>query len=186
MTANDKTGVGNGRDDWRTPPELFAPLNRMFRFDYDAFASHENALSGIYSTVAGTFSGHRINGLPLADSRETGLVYRPELVEGRRRFGNPPYSRGFLAQATEWFAKSRDDFDISVMLLPDARDTAWWRTWVKPYAIDWPIGRIRFLRPDGTRGDAPHGGSVVALYLPDWLNGNPMRSFLAGEIDDEA
>ncbi len=30
--------------EWATPPDLFARLNRWFRFDYDAFASHENAV----------------------------------------------------------------------------------------------------------------------------------------------
>ena len=168
MSANDKTGVGAGSGEWRTPPELWVRLNRMFAFDYDAFASHENALCKHYSTLEGTFNGSTRDGGPSRLSAATGLEWVTLGGEGRR-FGNPPYSRGFLARATRWFVESRNDFDISVMLLPDARDTVWWRKWVRPYATDYPIGRVRFLRPDGTLGASPPGGAVVAVYLPDWL-----------------
>src|SRR5690606_32662327 len=49
----------SGRADWQTPPALFERLNLMFRFDYDAFAAHENALLPTYSTPEGTFRRER-------------------------------------------------------------------------------------------------------------------------------
>jgi phage N-6-adenine-methyltransferase len=166
VSANDKTGVGSGPGDWQTPPALFSLLNRMFAFDYDAFASHENALCGDYSTADGTFSR-----FGLADVRVHVGDGLTRSWENSRVFMNPPYSRGFLACAVEKAASERNNAAIIVALLPDARDTAWWRKWVRPYAADYPIGRVRFLLPDGTTGASPPGGNVVALYLPDWLNG---------------
>jgi len=198
--ANDRTGVGIGRGDWRTPPELFERLNRMFRFDYDAFASHENALCDTYSTTSGTFQrplrqsqcDRGVHGFYRLDGHEEispqdGLHWLPPagLRPGTRRFGNPPFSRGIVGSAAMWFAQTVNDFDVSVLLLPDARDTIWWHDWVRPYATDYPIGRVHFIHPDGPCGSArcadrhefgkpgrdTPGGSVIAVYLPDWLNG---------------
>ena len=179
--ANDRTGVGSGRGDWRTPPELFEQLDRVFRFDYDAFASPENALCDTYSTMGGSY----YEGTEMRP--RDGLALR---WTARRVFLNPPYSRGFLAGAVKKAASERNNAEIIVALLPDARDTGWWREWVRPYATDYPIGRVHFIHPDGPCGSAKcssrhkfgepcrdtPGGSVVAVYLPDWLNGGPREA----------
>jgi hypothetical protein len=65
--AQDKTGVGAGSMEWRTPPDLFEWLNRRFQFDYDAFASHENALCDEYSTIDGTYT----KTLPSSDAEDS-------------------------------------------------------------------------------------------------------------------
>ena len=169
--APDKTGVGSGRDDWRTPPEFFAKIDRLWHFDYDAFASHDNALCATYSTPDGTYEGWNWKRSHAQLSPLDGLTFSPGDGEPRRRFGNPPYSRGFIEQACQWFAESREMFDISVLLIPANTDTRWWHEWVKPYATVYLLrGRIHFIDPaTGEPGGSPPGGSALAVYLPEFL-----------------
>ncbi len=179
MTANDKTSAGSGRGDWQTPPDLFERLNRRYQFDYDAFASHENALCRTYSTVEGTF---RSNGAPCGCSEGIRCSrYRIEQIDsldglrqdwsGRRVFMNPPYSAGLIGRCAEAAARWRNEARVIVAVLPDARDTRWWRSSVKPYAQDFPIGRIRFINPDtGLPGGSPPGGTAIVVWTPDWMN----------------
>ena len=44
MSANDKTTVGAGRGNWRTPETLWRPLHERYAFDYDAASDHANRL----------------------------------------------------------------------------------------------------------------------------------------------
>lgn len=185
MSAHDRTGVGSGSGEWCTPPDLFDRLNRTFQFDYDAFASHENALCKQYSTPDGTYDNRgnaTWGGPPEQISLLDGLTFSPGDGDPTRRFANPEYGRGFIGPAMEWLAESRGLFDITVALIPDSRDTSWWRSYVAPFAIDIPIGRVHFIHPAGDCGsrvcaerhkpgepqrDTP-GGSVLAIYFPDW------------------
>lgn len=195
MTAHDKTGVGSGAGDWRTPPDLYAMLNRRFAFTYDAWASHENALCRTYSTVKGTF---RIESASGDVDQVDALDGLSQDWRGRRTFGNPPYSdpehacldngrckkkrcvsRGYCIDENvpgipDFVAKhaaERNNADVDVALLPDARDTAWWRSFVKPHAQDFPIGRVRFINPaTGEPGTSPPGGIAVVVWTPDWLD----------------
>lgn len=202
MSANDKTSVGVGRSDWQTPPDLFCRLNDIFRFDYDAWAGHENALCWTYSTAEGTFRRARYY-----DSSHAKAVIGWEQIDSldglrqdwdrRRVFGNPPFSdpedackvdgrckkkrcvtRGYcidenvpgIPDFAEKHAKERNSAHVNVAILPDARDTTWWRAFVAPYAQDWPLGRVRFINPEtGEPGGSPPGGVVAVVFIPDWL-----------------
>lgn len=166
----------SGRADWQTPPALFERLHLMFGFTYDAFAGHENALLPTYSTPEGTFRKCRID-LPLQGEQIDSLDGFGQDWSRRRVFLNPPYSAGLIGRAVRKCAESRNEAAVIVAILPDARDTSWWREYVAPYAQDWPLGRVRFINPDtGKPGMAPKAGHVAALYVPDWLrSGNGGR-----------
>ena len=177
MTANDKTGVGAGPGDWKTPRDLFARMNRRWAFDFDAFASHENALCRTYSTVDGTFREGCLYGTEHPDGICPGYTQIDSLDglrqdwDARRVFLNPPYSRGLIGAAVEKCAASRNDAYMISALIPDARDTSWWRSFVKPYAQDFPIGRVRFINPvTGEPGASPPGGIAVVVWTPDWMD----------------
>lgn len=170
--ANDVTTVGSGNDEWRTPPELFGRLNGTFQFDYDAFASRENALCDRYSTLEGTFRTLYAEGRSrvlerVDESLADGLTYA---WGGQRVFMNPPYSRGFIEKAMTKAAAERNHAEVIVALIPANTDTRWWHDLVLPNAsyIEFLRGRVRFLRPDGTPGDAPPNGSALACFFPDW------------------
>lgn len=167
-TATHLTGVGAGPGNWRTPPEVFNRLNRVFQFDYDAFASHENALCSTYSTPEGTFSGRTLDGAPMFDCERDGLTH-PWV--GLRVFMNPPYGRGILAEAMAKAASERDNAQLIVALIPANTDTGWWHEYVKPYGeVHLLKGRIQFLDPEtGKPGGSPPGGSAVVVYYPEFL-----------------
>lgn len=161
MTANDRTGVGSGSGEWRTPPDLFARLNRRFQFNYDAFASHENALCGSYSTVDGTFS----YGL---DYPEDGLSFNWQCL---RVFMNPPYTRGLIEQCVEKAFNERDNAAIIVALLPAATETRWFQRYILPYChIDWLPKRVRFIDPVTLQvGGSPPSGMVIATFKTELM-----------------
>src|SRR5215510_12438778 len=91
-----------GKDDWQTPPELFADLHREFGFTLDVAANKRNTLCEEYC----------VDGLN-ADWRHLGGAC----------WCNPPYSRGlqgkFIAAADYW----RQAGVTTVMLLPTRTDT---------------------------------------------------------------
>lgn len=174
MSANDRTGVGAGSAEWGTPPDLYARLDRRFRFDYDSFASHENAKCGQYSTVEGTFNSLPRNpGGPFPLDERDGLAFPWEC---RRVFMNPPYSRGLIEQCIEKAFNERNAADIIVALLPAATETRWFQRFILPYChIDWLPRRVHYIDPVTKQpGGSPPSGAVVAVFKAD-LQGTASR-----------
>lgn len=167
MTVHDRTGAGAGSAEWQTPYDLFVRLNLRFQFDYDAFASHANALCRTYSTIEGTFSAVYANGL-LSDGLLSlpSIWHQPEQIDsldglrqdwsGRRVFMNPPYSAGLIGRCVAAAARWRNEARVIVAVLPDSRDTRWWDEHVRPYADDYSLGRVRFIHgPENCGGTNP-------------------------------
>lgn len=210
MPANDRTGVGAGSGSWETPPGLFAALHDTFRFGYDPFASHANALTDTYSTLEGTYRkgcGHGAHapsacpGYEQIDNREAIM----QDWSGRRVFMNPPYGRDVLHLAMRKAHEEADRAAVIVALIPASTDTLWWHRYVKPRAITMLLqGRVQFIhgpeqcrtrdylagcfsRPTGKgrhyAGQAaagPPGGSALAIYLPAWMRGDEPWSVVLG------
>lgn len=160
-------GSVGGKAEWRTPPALFAELDRRYRFDYDAFASYENALCIRYSTAVGTYEkgvSHHLR-LPdrLIDERD-GLTYP---WEGRRVFLNPPFSRGFIDKVLNKVYSEIDRADVIVALLPDDRSTRWYRNYIKNrgYFIEEPAGRLRYGAEDGRKAVGATFASIVVTFV---------------------
>lgn len=129
-------------DLWETPPEVFEPLNREFRFTLDAAASDKTAKCGRYFTpeqdgLSQDWSGHTV-------------------------WVNPPYSRG---QLKLWTAKAAVETDsIVVMLLPAFTDQGWFHRWVYDVAeLRFYKGRIRF-HMNGTPVGQPRFPSMLAIW----------------------
>jgi len=115
---------------WRTPPEIFDPLNAEFHFDLDAAADLELRQSALFLTDA----------LAAYD------------WPGQRIWLNPPYGRKlepFVRRAAAEAAKGK----LIVALIPFRCRAAWWHECVLGRASEVRCvrKRIRFLRPDGSR-----------------------------------
>ena len=177
MTANDRTGVGAGSAEWQTPPELFEQLTERFRYDFDPFASHVNALTDFYCTVDGTFGKDADFG-PVQYSSADGLSAD---WSGMRPFVNPPYSTGLIGRCVQHAFEQRLDLPVCTLLVPAATETHWFQRYVLEHCdITWLDKRVKYVHPPfecGPRcqtGATPHqlgrpvpgspGPSVVATY----------------------
>ena len=136
--------LASGKHDWRTPPEVLAPI--------EAFAGRIalDPCSGPDSIVRA-----RVSIAPPED----GLA-----VDWRRRakggliFCNPPYSE-VAAWAKKASEEARHRAEI-VLLVPARTDTRWWQESIAPHAdaVCFWKGRIRFL---GGKDSAPFPTAVV-------------------------
>lgn len=137
--------------EWRTPPWLFGLLDEEFAFTLDAAADHANHLCSTYYTIED-------DAFAQTPSDET--IYC-----------NPPYGRlGPWIEAFGTWAKYRHC--TVVALLPAATETVWFRTaWRGASEIRFIHKRVRFLRPDGSPGGSPTGGSVVIVWRPGVMAG---------------
>ena len=129
-------------DEWPTPRDFFAKLDRRYRFTLDPCATAENATCPVYFTreqdgLAQDWGTHRV-------------------------FCNPPYGRMTGKWARKCFEASQKG--ALVVLLVFARtDTKWFHQWVQGKAkIEFIRGRLRF----GEADCAPFP-SMLAVYSPN-------------------
>lgn len=148
---------------WRTPTSLFARLMLAHGpFDLDVAAEAASALCPFWFGP-----GSALGEDALAAS--WALPGRPT-----RAFGNPPYGRGqvyaFVSKAA---AESALGHCQATLLLPAATDQNWWHEFVwsnrrcRPQpgvAVEFPRGRVRFLRPDGRPAGSPTFASVIVTF----------------------
>lgn len=116
---------------WQTPPEIFDPLMAEFNFDVDAAADEVTKRVPHYLTDA------------LGSSR----------WPGKSVWLNPPY--GNMIEPFVRRACSEASLDrVIVALIPFRCRAAWWHECVigKASEVRCVRKRIRFIRPDGTRG----------------------------------
>ena len=133
--------------DWETPPEVFHPLHKEFRFTLDACALPATAKVNNYFTPA-----------------DDGLE---QSWRNQRVWMNPPYGRDigrWMDRAWEAAAYERA---IVVALVPARTDTQWWHEYVmaSDAEVRYVRGRIRFLNR-GRRHDAATFPSAVVIYRP--------------------
>jgi len=141
MTISE-TLFSSATDEWRTPPNFFAKLNRRYRFDLDPCATAENATCPLYFTkeqdgLAQDWGTHRV-------------------------FCNPPYGRKIGKWARKCFEASQNGA-LVVLLVPARTDTRWFHDWVQGKAdIEFISRRLRF---GGAKMNAPFP-SMLAVYHP--------------------
>jgi phage N-6-adenine-methyltransferase len=132
-------------DEWETPPDLFAALDREFHFTIDLAALPHNAKCADFISPG-----------------EDALTRKWEGV----CWLNPPYG----AKLARWMKKAHDSAQagaVVVCLLPARTDTQWWHDYVMPYAeIRYIRGRVKF---NGIINSAPFP-SVIAVFRARALN----------------
>ena len=160
MKGNELTGH-SGNDSIETPQWLFNALDRRFRFDYDAAASHENAKCHFYSTVEGTFSkGYNSPFEPELNDLHDGLANG---WSSRRVFVNPPYSRPLMSQFIEKAIEERNEAEIIVMLVKFDPSTENGRLLMDNFHLEY-LPRVKY----GGMDHAATFPSVVAMPKYAW------------------
>lgn len=121
----------NDFERWQTPPEVFEPLMEEFDFQVDAAADAVTKRCERYLTDA----------------------LGPKDWPGERIWLNPPYGRK-LEPFVRRAAQEADKGKTIVALIPFRCRAAWWHESVLGRASEVRCvrKRIRFMRPDGTRG----------------------------------
>lgn len=148
--------------EWRTPPEIWRPLNAEFGFDLDAAANQHNALTPRYLTDA----------------------LGPDPWPGKVVWLNPPYGNQ-LAPFIRRAAKEAADKKAVVALIPLRVRAAWWHEAVlgRAHEVRCVRKRVRFLRPDGTQ---PAYGLSNDSCLVIWRGAPSGQTILTGFTQSHA
>lgn len=127
-------------DEWYTPKEL---LDALGKFDLDPCAP----VNPLWPTATVMYD-KRIDGLS-------------QTWEGRVWL-NPPYSRPLIEQ----FVRRLAEHGNGMALLYNRCDSKMFQDIIfkKATAMKFLRYRIRFYRPDGTRGDSPGRGSILIAF----------------------
>ena len=137
-------------DELETPPWLFAQLDSIFNFVFDAAATPRNALCEVFPD--GSIDPELGDSLKLETWDSGGVVWL-----------NPPYSdpEPFLRKA---FVESRKGV-TTVALIKGDPSTRWWNVIVKDKAlVYWIPNRLRFYYKGKPTKYAASFPSVLAIY----------------------
>lgn len=139
------------KERWCTPPEIFDPLMSEFGFDFDAAADAETTRLERYCDPAVDALGD-------------------QLWHGERIWLNPPYGRKLEPFIRRAFAEAQRGIVIAA-LIPFRCRADWWHSCVigKAPQVRCFRKRIRFMRPDGTRGDHTMScDSCLVVWRGSW------------------
>lgn len=126
------------KDDWRTPPDIFAAIQKRYNVTYtlDVAASDLNHLTPLYYTGPCIGEGSCNCGLCASWGTEDGTAWcnNPYLLN--REFSNKAISEARRG-------------NLSTLLVPAATDTRWWADlFVQSSLVVNLTGRLRFLHPE--------------------------------------
>ena len=127
-------------DEWYTPKEI---IDALGKFDLDPCAP----VKPLWQTA-----------IRMYNKNDNGLLQEWE----GRVWLNPPYSRPLIEQ----FVKRLAEHGNGIALLFNRCDSKMFQDVIfkKATAMKFLRNRIRFFRPDGTRGDSPGCGSVLIAF----------------------
>jgi phage N-6-adenine-methyltransferase len=126
-------------DNWATPVDFFAALNKLFRFELDVCASDQNAKCARYFTV-----------------EQDGLSQEWRGV----CWMNPPYGRGIEHWMRKAYESARGLGSTVVCLVPARTDTRWWQNYATKGEIYFVPGRLKF---GDAKNSAPFPCAVVVF-----------------------
>ncbi len=136
-------------DEWQTPPELFAVLQKKLgiNFRVDAAATAKNALVRDYIT-----------------RRQDALSRAPWASRGQWAWLNPPFSE--LSDFVDAVVHQYVNNGIrTVMIAPGHRcEQAWFgKVLAHTSIVLFPVKRVRYNRPDGTKANSPTFPSMILV-----------------------
>ena len=136
----EKALFTSNSDEWETPRELFASLNKRFKFTLDPCSTIENHLCNKYYT-----------------KEENGLC---KSWKGETVFVNPPYSK-----IKQWVEKCYKEYETNgttiVMLIPSRTDTRYFHEYIYHKSeIQFIKGRLHF---SNSKNSAPFP-SMIVIY----------------------
>src|SRR5690606_10176180 len=131
----------NESQEWYTPPEIFDALG--LEFDLDPCSPPDGPVPWV---PAQRFYNIHDDGLA---QRWAGLVWM-----------NPPYG----TNTPKWMRKLAEHGN-GIALVFARTDTQWFHDYVtQANLVCFLRGRVRFIRPDGSRGGTPGAGSMLVAY----------------------
>jgi len=141
----------SGDNEWYTPPEYLDAARAV--------------LGTIDMDPASSAVANQAVGAALFYAAEDDGLLQP--WKGRL-FMNPPYSRPlcgqFCARMVEQWRYGR--VSEAIVLVNNATETTWFQAMLSASsAVCFPSGRVRFLRPDGTRGTPLQGQAFIYLGM---------------------
>lgn len=128
-------------DDWATPAEFFAKLDRFFSFDLDVCASEANAKCDQFFTIAD-------DGL---SKQWSGTCWM-----------NPPYGRTIGKWMEKAYISAFENGATVVALVPARTDTKWWHSFATKGEIHFIPGRLKF----GSAVNSAPFPSAVVVFRP--------------------
>lgn len=125
---NTDVMFSSASDEWETPPELFAELDKEFHFTLDVAASHTNHKCPLYF-----------------DAFHSGLIQPWHGV----CWMNPPYGRAIGNWMAKAYLESAGGGATVVCLVPARTDTRWWHKYVIETGAEVRLigGRLKFGKP---------------------------------------
>lgn len=149
MAQHNSKTPKEDRDEWKTPPWLFAWLDDRFDFHVDLAASDSNALCGLRYTK---YDDALLHAWHKHDNATKG-------------YANPPYSN-----IDPWVEKAilEQQYGFTtVMLFPSPNgEDRFDRVFRHASEIIDIVGRVSFLRPDGSPVTGNTRGSSVYIFDP--------------------
>lgn len=137
--------TGPRREDWETPPELFAKYHAEFGFTLDAAANAENTKTPAFISEGALEKMWR------------GVVWL-----------NPPYGKEIGKWVGKALQESRWRGATVVCLVPARTDSWWWHDYTPSAEIRFIRGRIRFV---GAKYNAPFPSAVLIFRPPTHQTG---------------
>ncbi|HBB81960.1 MAG TPA: adenine methyltransferase [Sulfitobacter sp.] len=139
MAAYEKAGES---DEWYTPKYIFDALGETFNLDV------ASPPEGPRHVPANSFYSEKS-----LEREWVGFVWM-----------NPPF--GHQKQKRQWLAKFFEHGQ-GIALVPDRTSAPWFQEFApRADAICWVAPKIKFERPDGTRGDSPGTGTALLAAGP--------------------
>ena len=153
-----KTMFSSKTNEWGTPEDFFAKLNKKFKFTLDPCCTASTAKCEKYYT-------REDDGL----SRS----WKNEVV-----FVNPPYG-----DISKWVKKAYEESNHNnatvVMLIPSRTDTKYWHEYVmKADAIYFIKGRLKFTNGNDKQNSAPFPSALVVFDMGKfrWVSGPTIKT----------
>lgn len=141
------------KENWRTPPEIFDPLDEIYQFDWDLAADPSSKKRPLW---VGPGSPHG----------EDLLTFDRRRLKNQRCWINPPYGRN-LTPFSHAISDITRAAEVVVALVPASTDTRWFHHLADTGSplVWFREGRISFIDPDTGK---PSKGNTVGSALFVW------------------